>query len=156
MVHAGCFFVADIHSSRTWMSGSFESVRWIACVQRLDLGLSSHSKEFWGKGVRNRVNSKGKNPLYRRFRGGSNPRATLYHSEQRDQHTTDWAIPAHVFSYSYSARHRLFGLVVKASASRAGDPGFKSRLLRDFNGVESYQWLKNWHSSGYPARRLAI
>ena len=43
----------------------------------------------------------------------------------------------------------------KASASRAEDPGFESRLRRDFFGVESYQWLKNWHSSGYPARRLA-
>ena len=44
----------------------------------------------------------------------------------------------------------------KASASRAEDPGFKSRLRRDFFRVESYQWLKNWHSSGYPARRLAL
>ena len=25
-----------------------------------------------------------------------------------------------------------------------------------FFRVESYQWLKNWHSSGYPARRLAL
>ena len=44
----------------------------------------------------------------------------------------------------------------KASASRAEDPGFESRLRRDFFGVESYQWLENWHSSGYPARRLAL
>ena len=43
----------------------------------------------------------------------------------------------------------------KASASRAEVPGFESRLRRDFFGVESHQWLKNWHSSGYPARRLA-
>ena len=33
----------------------------------------------------------------------------------------------------------LFGLVVKASASRAEGPGFESRLSRDFFGVESYQ-----------------
>ena len=33
------------------MSGSFESVRWNACVQRLDLGLYSHPKEFLGNGV---------------------------------------------------------------------------------------------------------
>ena len=33
----------------------------------------------------------------------------------------------------------LVGLVVKASASRAEDPGFESRLFRDFFGVESYQ-----------------
>ena len=35
--------------------------------------------------------------------------------------------------------YRLVGLVVKASASRAGGPGFESRLRRDFFGVESYQ-----------------
>ena len=35
--------------------------------------------------------------------------------------------------------YRLFGLVVKTSASRAEDPGFESRLRRDFSGVESYQ-----------------
>ena len=44
----------------------------------------------------------------------------------------------------------------KASASRAEGPGFKSRLQLDFFGVKSYQWLQNWHSSGYPARRLAL
>ena len=35
--------------------------------------------------------------------------------------------------------YRLVGLVVKATASRAEDPGFESRLRRDFPGVESYQ-----------------
>ena len=35
--------------------------------------------------------------------------------------------------------HRLVGLEVKASASRAEGPGFESRLRRDFFGVESYQ-----------------
>ena len=44
----GVFFVAGIHPSRTWTSGSFESVRWNACVHRLDLGLYSHPKEFLG------------------------------------------------------------------------------------------------------------
>ena len=41
-------FVAGIDHSRTWMSGSLESMRWNACVHRLDLGLYSHPKEFWG------------------------------------------------------------------------------------------------------------
>ena len=41
--------VAGIHPSRTWTSGSFESVRWNACVHRLDLGLYSHPKEFLGE-----------------------------------------------------------------------------------------------------------
>ena len=36
---------------------------------------------------------------------------------------------------------RLVGLAVKASASRAEDPGFESRLRRDFSGVGAYQWL---------------
>ena len=44
----------------------------------------------------------------------------------------------------------------KASTSRAEGPRIESRLRRDFFGVESYQWLQNWHSSGYPARRLAL
>ena len=57
---------------------------------------------------------------------------------------------------SPNTEHRLVGLVVKVPASRAEGPGFESRLRRDFFGVESYQWLKNWHSSGYPARRLAL
>ena len=35
--------------------------------------------------------------------------------------------------------NRLVGLVVKASASGKEDPGFESRLRRDFFGVESYQ-----------------
>ena len=44
------------------MSGSFGSVRWNACVHRLDLGLYSHPKEFWGNGAGNHVNSEGKIP----------------------------------------------------------------------------------------------
>ena len=34
---------------------------------------------------------------------------------------------------------RLAGLVVKASASTAEDPGFESSFRRDFSEVESYQ-----------------
>ena len=51
---------------------------------------------------------------------------------------------------------RLVGLVVKASASRAEIPGSNPACAGFFSGVESYQRLKNWHSSGYPARRLAL
>ena len=58
--------------------------------------------------------------------------------------------------YCFPLFNRLFGLGVKVSASRAEEPWFESRLRRDFSRVESYQWLKNWHSSGYPARRLAL
>ena len=35
--------------------------------------------------------------------------------------------------------NRFVGLVVKASASTAEDPGFESLLHRDIFGVESYQ-----------------
>ena len=49
------------------MSGSFESVRWNACVHRLDLSLNSHPKEFWGNGVRTHANSKGKIPSTRKI-----------------------------------------------------------------------------------------
>ena len=72
MVRAGCVFVAGIHPSGTWTSGSFESVRWNACMHRLDLGLYSHPKEFLGEWG---VNSKGKIPSTEKVpRGGSNPR----------------------------------------------------------------------------------
>ena len=78
MVRAGCVFVAGIHPSRTWTSGSFESVRWNACVHRLDLGLYSIRKSFLGNGVW----TKEKSPLPENFpRGGSNPR----HCGQRAQ-----------------------------------------------------------------------
>ena len=60
------------------------------------------------------------------------------------------------FCGSTALGDRLVGLVVKASASRAEDPGFESRLHQDVSGVEPHQWLKNWHSSDYPARRLAL
>ena len=55
--------------------------------------------------------------------------------------------PDRIQKSSSSSSYRLVGLVVKASASRAEGPGFESRLRRDFYGVESYQWLKHWHSS---------
>ena len=54
IVHAG------IHPSRTWKSGSFESVQWNACMHRVDLSLYFHLREVLGNGVRTHVNSKGK------------------------------------------------------------------------------------------------
>ena len=50
------------------------------------------------------------------------------------------ADPVAVISYLTTPNtHRLVDLVAKASASRAEDPGFESRLRRNFFGVESYQ-----------------
>ena len=65
-------------------------------------------------------------------------------------------VPAYWVTRCNTTNSLTILLVVKASASRAEGPGFESRLRRDFFGVESYQWLQNWHSSGYPARRLAL
>ena len=49
------------------MSRSFESMRWNACVHRLDLGLYSQPKEFLGNGVRTHFNCKGKIPSSGKF-----------------------------------------------------------------------------------------
>ena len=66
MVHAGCVFVASIHPSRTWTSGSFESLplRWNTCVHRPDLGLYFHPKQLFGEWSQNPCLLQGKNPLY--------------------------------------------------------------------------------------------
>ena len=45
-----------------------------------------------------------------------------------------WACPVLLQLSFPLLSHRLVGLVVKASASRAEDPGFESRLRRDFSG----------------------
>ena len=50
MMDDGCDFVDGIHPSRT--RTSFETVRWNACVHRLDLGVYSHPKQVLENGVR--------------------------------------------------------------------------------------------------------
>ena len=45
----------------------------------------------------------------------------------------------HGGQYSLFSAYRLVGLVVKASSTRAEDPGFESRLRLDFSQVESYR-----------------
>ena len=61
------------------MSGSLESVQWNACVHRLNLGLYSHPKEFWGNGVRTHANSMGKIISTGKIlpRGGLNPQCCI-------------------------------------------------------------------------------
>ena len=106
MVHAGCVFVAGVHSSRTWMSGSLESVRWNASVQRLDFGLFSHSNEFGG--VRTHVNSKGKIPST----GKNSPQRriepkTLHQAGQRAQDTTNELFrPPKLFNKAIESHHK--------------------------------------------------
>ena len=52
--------------------------------------------------------------------------------------------------------HRLAGLVVKASASRAEDPGFESRLRRNFSGWSHTSDLKIDTPVATHTRRLAF
>ena len=93
MVHAGFVFFASIHPSRTWMSGSFESVWWNACGLRLDLGLYCHPKRWGGGGgVKSEpmLTPRENNPL---LQGQRRMEYTMLHQAgQRAQHTTDWAI----------------------------------------------------------------
>ena len=69
------------------MAGSFESVRWNACVHRLDLGLYSYPNEILGNGVRTHVNSKEESLLPEAWR--KIEPAMLNHTGQQAQHTTD-------------------------------------------------------------------
>ena len=78
------------------MPGSSECLRWNVCVHRLDLGLYSHPKEFWGNGVRTQVNSKGKSlpPPPPSLTGRILPQrriepTTLHQAGQQAQHTTN-------------------------------------------------------------------
>ena len=60
MVHAGYIFVASIQPSRTWTSGSFDSVRLNACTDyNLVLTLIQRIE---GIGVRTNIGFKEKNP----------------------------------------------------------------------------------------------
>ena len=87
-------------------------------MHRLDLGLYSHPKELGGGG------------------GGSSLPGKKS-SEEDGTHnaaSSRTASPTH-YQLSYSGPRQ--DLIV--CASRAEDPGFESRLRRDFSGVESYQ-----------------
>ena len=61
----------------------------------------------------------------------------------------------HSHTYMHAHVHRLGGLVVRCPPRERKVPGSNPTCAGIFS-VSSYQWLKNWHSSGYPARRLAL
>ena len=65
MHHAGCVSVAGIHLSRTWMSGSLESVRWNAYVQTTPRFILSSS--FGGKETEPIWTPREKSPLPEAF-----------------------------------------------------------------------------------------
>ena len=83
----GVVFFAGMQLSRTRMSGSFELVRWNACVHRLDF-----RKTFWGMELEPILTPREKSLLpetQRRIEP-----TTLHYTRQQSQHTIDWAIPA--------------------------------------------------------------
>ena len=67
MVHAECVCVAGIHPCKIWTSSSFESMGWNAYVHRLDLGLYSHRREFWGLESEPMLTPREKSPLWETF-----------------------------------------------------------------------------------------
>ena len=128
MVHAGYVFVAGIHPSRTWMSGSFESVRWKACVHRLDLGSYSHPKEFGGMESEPILTPREKSPLPGKkiLRGGSNPRRCIKQESEANTLPTSYSGPLRRFVSVYFEVSPVFaslltgktGLQRSSSASR--------------------------------------
>ena len=108
-----CVFVAGLHPSRTWMSGSFESVQWNAyCVNRLDLSIYSHPKEFFREWSPSPCQLQGKNPLYWRFRGGSNPRTCIMQDSEHNALQTELFWPQrdtntlkHIYAHIHPHTH---------------------------------------------------
>ena len=91
-VPGGCVFVAGIHQSRTWTSGSFESARWkCMCAQTRPRFILSSERVFWGNGVWSHVNSKGKIPSTGKCPQRRIEPATLWTASPS---TTNWAILA--------------------------------------------------------------
>ena len=79
------------------MSGSFESVRWNAYVHRLDLGLYSHPKEFWGNAVRTYLSSKWKIPSTGKkilLSGGLNPQRCIKQDSEPNTLPTSYSVPS--------------------------------------------------------------
>ena len=96
-------FFSGIRPSRTWASGSFESMRWNACAHRLDLGLYSHLKEFGGNGVRSHADSKGKIPSVGKFlpRGRLNP--WHYIKQDREPNTLPTSSSSSCWVFNFKA-----------------------------------------------------
>ena len=132
-----------VRQCQTWCSGDRPSpprIRWQSCSD------DSHVDRNWREGVVSLYPLPPPSPLLPCPTAGRDAVITIMFI----------IIMETMYCVCLSFCHRLVGLVVKASSSRAEGPGFESRLRRDFFGVKSYQWLKNWHSNGYPARRLAL
>ena len=116
------------------MSGSFESVRWNACVHELDLSLCFHPKEFSGNGVRTHVNSKEKIPSTRNIllRGGPNPRRCKQQDSEPNTLPTELFLP--------------LWLLIPAVLSTK-DPHWLSCLASDYRRIyaDSSRWNRPAH-----------
>ena len=122
------------------MSGSLESVR-CACVHRPDLFLYSYPKEFGGNGVRTHVNSKGKKSLYRKLRGGSNPRRSIRQDSEPNTLPTELFRPCNSPVLTHTLPRWPSG---KASASRAANQGSIPAFALDLcpgPGIPVLHWL---------------
>ena len=87
-------FVASIHPSRTWMSGSFQSVQWSACVHRLVLG-------DWSQ---NPCELQGKNSLYQKLRSRSNPQRCMTQDSEPNTLPTELFWPQkHLWKLKHTA-----------------------------------------------------
>ena len=145
------------------MSRSLESVRWNACVHRLDLGLCSYPKEFWGEWSPNLCLLQGKNPLYRKIilvRGGWNQRRCIKQDSEPN------TLPAELFrplklqinpvsqsqrtdtgptspSTDPWGRHVVHGQhVCFKSLPPVLECGFESRLGLELSGFSVWHFLK--------------
>ena len=122
-------------------------------MHRLDLGLYSHPKEFWGNGVITHVNSKGKNPLYQKK-----------FSPEEDQ--THKAAPSRTVSPTHFQIAILAPIYICMHAPPYWASGKVSALsvadlcsvfifaVVSFSRPSCTSDIKNWYSSGYPARLL--
>ena len=126
MLHAGCVFVASIHLSRTWMSGSFESVS--LCdgmhVHRLELDLYSDPKEILGNRVSTHVNCKVKLPSTWKILpgGGWNPWSCIKQDSKPNTLPTSYLGPAkviqtgsHVYHHSKFERNPVIRIWTQAN-----------------------------------------
>ena len=89
----------------------------------------------------------------------------IKHPYKKNNHEWQYSTPVCISSTSFifcSKWHHLAQLRLHRWPSGQGvrlgnrRSGVRIPLATGFFRVESYQWLKNWHSSGYPAWRLAL
>ena len=112
-----CVFVAGIHPSRTCMSGSFESVRWNACVHRLDLSFSFIRQSFGGMESEPMLTPREKSPLQEKFSAREDRTHDVASSRTASPTHYQGAIPAPVVS---SRQHRPQGSVISGKRDQIG------------------------------------